>query len=107
MDREELHSELHRLDCGHKWCGLHGYLFHPEKTGGVKIVGTRLQVWGCCVNIQMDLPEAAEVLRALPDGAGHKKLCDAFRVRAGMPESPHCLYCNGHIEFERLNASCA
>ena len=98
MKRKELHSELHRLDCGHKWCGRYGYIFHPEKTGGIKIVGTRLHVWACCMNVLMDITEAFEVLGALPDGAGHKKLCDAFREKAGLAESPHCLYCNGQFE---------
>ena len=92
MNREELHSELHRLDCGHKWCGRHGYLFHTERTGGLKIVGARLHMWGCSGCIHIDLAEAFEILRALPDGAGHRMLCDAFREEAGLPESPCCLH---------------
>lgn len=107
MNREELHSELHRLECGHKWCGPHGFVFYPERTGGLNIVGTRLHVWGCCANLHIEIAKAFEILQSLPDGAGHKGLCDAFRERAGLPESPHCLYRNGRLaSVKTLEASC-
>ena len=97
MNKEELNFELHRLECGHKWCGSHGFVFHPEKTGGLNIQFGRLHIWGCCVNIRVDLPAAYAMLRALPDGAGHKGVCDTFREMVGLPEHPNCMHRNGNL----------
>lgn len=103
MTREELHSELHRLDCGHKWCGPHGFIFHPENKGGLNIEDMRLHFWGCCANTHLDIAKAFEILRALPDGAGHKRTCDSLREQAGLPENPHCLHVDGRLQSSQTS----
>jgi len=92
MTQEELNAELHRLGCGHRWCGSHGFIFQPENTGGVNIEGMNLHFWGCCANIRMDIATANTIFRSLPDGIGHKKMCNAFRELEGLPEYPRCLH---------------
>jgi len=92
VTRDELNAELHRLECGHRWCGPHGFIFHPENTGGLNIEGDYLHFWGCCANVRVEAATALEILRSLPDGVGHKKMCDAFRELEGLPESPDCLH---------------
>lgn len=103
MTREELHSELHRLNCGHKWCGPHGFIFHPESKGGLNIEDMRLHFWGCCANTHLDIAKAFEILRALPDGAGHKRTCDSLREEAGLPENPHCLHVDGRLQSSQTS----
>jgi hypothetical protein len=100
MTQEELNAELHRLGCGHRWCGPHGFIFQPENTGGVNIEGMNLHFWGCCANISVDIATAIRVLRSLPDGIGHKKMCNAFRELERLPEYPRCLHGNERSPME-------
>ncbi|MFA6245236.1 MAG: hypothetical protein WC655_30115 [Candidatus Hydrogenedentales bacterium] len=100
MTREELDAELHRLDCGHRWCGPLGFIFYPENKGGLNIEGTCLHFWGCCANVHVDGDTALKILRSMPDGIGHKKMCDAFRELEGMPEHPKCLHRSGQVPSE-------
>ncbi len=97
MTCDELDAELHRLNCGHKWCGPLGFIFYPENTGGLNIEDTRLHFWGCCANMYIDDITALDFLRSLPDGIGHKKMCDAFRELEGLPEYPGCLHRSGRV----------
>ncbi|HQE84637.1 MAG TPA: hypothetical protein PLM14_16675 [Candidatus Hydrogenedentes bacterium] len=58
----------------------------------MSIEGRTLHFWGCCADVHIDVGEAPAILRALPDGIGRKKMCDAFRELEHLPEYPRCLH---------------
>lgn len=75
IDMDSLGAELTRLGCGFRECGIHGFIFAPRNSGGLKIEEDALHFWDAGINVYLDLESAHKTLTALPDNAGQETLC--------------------------------
>ena len=78
MSRDQLRAELDRLGCPVRGCGGHGYIFMPERSGGINVEGNTAHFWGCGVNAKVDGTSVLERLRGLPSGAGFARTWHAL-----------------------------
>jgi len=74
VDMDTLGAELTRLGCGFRECGVHGFIFAPKNSGGLKIEEDCLHFWDTGVNVYLNLESAHRTLTALPDNAGQDTL---------------------------------
>jgi hypothetical protein len=73
-----LRTELTRLGCGFRNCGVHGLIFSPRNTGGFNIEHGLLHYWDLGINIYLDKVRALEALAALPNNIGQEKVCGSL-----------------------------
>ena len=78
VSMDALGAELARLGCGFRQCGIHGFIFAPQRSGGLKIEATSLHFWDLGVNVYLDLESALERLGSLPDNAGYETICGSL-----------------------------
>jgi hypothetical protein len=78
MDMDALRTELTRLGCGFNECGIHGFIFAPQRSGGLKVEATSLHFWDLGVNVYLSLESALEKLGSLPDNAGYETICGSL-----------------------------
>ncbi|MCH7909840.1 MAG: hypothetical protein IIB38_09520 [Candidatus Hydrogenedentes bacterium] len=94
MEMKELRSELHRLGCNVRSCGIHGFVFEPQRSGGLNMENGKLHFWDYCVNAHFDVAVAMETLAELDDGIGYEGVVDAL-MKLGDVEPPS--YCPGGL----------
>jgi len=75
LNMDTLRLELNRLGCGVRFCGMHGYIFAPQNSGGLNIENGSLHFWDLGVNVYLSLDSAQEKLTSLPNNVGHEKIC--------------------------------
>lgn len=78
MDMDALAAELRRLGCGFRDCGIHGFIFAPQNSGGLRIEDDCLHFWDLGVNVYYKLETARERLAMLPDNTGYECVCSAL-----------------------------
>jgi hypothetical protein len=88
MNMQLLREELVRLGCDVRWCGCHGFIFVPEKSGGLKIEDGLLHYWNGDSHITLEPSVVHEKLSALPDAAGYKQFCDMLEALGAETSSP-------------------
>lgn len=78
MDMDALADELRRLGCGFRECGIHGLIFAPQNSGGLKIEDGLLHFWELGVNVYLNTESACRKLSSLPSNAGYEMLCSSL-----------------------------
>jgi hypothetical protein len=78
MNMDTLDAELARLGCGFRECGIHGFIFAPQNSGGLKIEDGCLHFWDVGVNVYLSLESATQKLGSLPNNVGYEKVCNSL-----------------------------
>lgn len=92
MGMKELRCELNRLGCDVRWYGSHGFVFEPQRSGGLNIKNGKLHFWDYCLKVDFDQEVAMERLAELDEGIGYEGVVDAL-TKLGDVEPPS--YCVG------------
>lgn len=73
-DMDRLKAELARLGCGSQYCGVHGFVLAPQRSGGLNIENGLLHFWDLGVNAYLRWESAHQALASLPCNAGYEEV---------------------------------